>query len=254
MLKKAADNLTLVISNARNAQTQSSKAMKEKTTTLILYGAIVLWEMVFVPLAYGQAGIEPKDATQGTLQANREMKEKLRWLDRQDFEFAQRGFIARPSSAIVRDASGKTVWNMDQFAFQTIDEPAPATVNPRLWRQEQLNSIYGLFKVTDRVYQVRGYDLSNISIIQGDTGYIVVDPLITAEAAAAAMELVYQHLPRKPVVAVIYSHSHTDHFGGVKGVVSEEDVQTGCYVPPSFRPTALKYPTVRQGLIRNIPC
>lgn len=201
--------------------------MKDKTTNLILSGTIVLWAMVFIPLAYGQASIEPKDATPDTLQAHREMKEKLRWHDRQDFEFAQRGFIARPPSAIVRDASGKTVWNMDQFVFQRIDQPAPATVNPSLWRQEQLNSIHGLFKVADRIYQVRGYDLSNISIIQGDTGYIVVDPLLTAEVAAAAMELVYQHLPRKPVVAVIYSHSHADHFGGVKGVVSQEDVRAG---------------------------
>jgi alkyl sulfatase BDS1-like metallo-beta-lactamase superfamily hydrolase len=201
--------------------------MKDKTTTFMLSGTIVLWAMVFIPLAYGHTAIEPKDATQRTLQANREMKAKLNWQDRQDFEFVQRGFIARPASAIIRDASGKTIRDMDEFVFQAIDEPAPATVNPSLWRQEQLNSIYGLFKVADRIYQVRGYDISNISIIQGDSGYIVVDPLLTAGVAAAAMELVYQHLPRKPVVAVIYSHSHADHFGGVKGVVSEEDVQAG---------------------------
>jgi alkyl sulfatase BDS1-like metallo-beta-lactamase superfamily hydrolase len=168
-----------------------------------------------------------KDASDGTIQSNRDLAASLAWQDEQDFEFAQRGFIAKPESTVIRDASGNLVWNMDQFAYQALDAPAPDNVNPSLWRQARLNSQHGLFKVTDRIYQVRGYDLSNISIIEGDTGYIVIDPLLTAEVAAAAMELVYEHLPRKPVVAVIYSHSHADHFGGVKGVVDEEDVKSG---------------------------
>jgi alkyl sulfatase BDS1-like metallo-beta-lactamase superfamily hydrolase len=113
------------------------------------------------------------------------------------------------------------------FAYQELDAPAPDTVNPSLWRQARLNSQHGLFKVTDRIYQVRGYDLSNLSIIEGETGYIVVDPLLTAKLAEAAMDLAYQHLGRKPVVAVIYSHSHADHFGGVKGVVDLESVTSG---------------------------
>ena len=168
-----------------------------------------------------------KEASEATIESNRDMAASLAWQDDQDFEFAQRGFIGRPQSAVNRDGSGKAVWNMDQFAYQALDAPAPDTVNPSLWRQARLNSHYGLFKVADRIYQVRGYDLSNLSIIEGDTGYIVVDPLLTAEVAAAAMELVYEHLPRKPVVAVIYSHSHADHFGGVKGVVEEEAVKSG---------------------------
>ena len=168
-----------------------------------------------------------KEASEATIESNRDMAASLAWQDDQDFEFAQRGFIGRPQSAVNRDSSGKVVWNMDQFAYQALDAPAPDTVNPSLWRQARLNSHYGLFKVAERIYQVRGYDLSNLSIIEGDTGYIVVDPLLTAEVAAAAMELVYEHLPRKPVVAVIYSHSHADHFGGVKGVVEEEAVKSG---------------------------
>ena len=168
-----------------------------------------------------------KDASNATIQSNRDVAASLNWQDDQDFEFARRGFIARPQSTIIRDSSGKVVWNMDQYAYQELDAPAPDTVNPSLWRQARLNSHHGLFKVAERIYQVRGYDLSNIAIIEGDTGYIVVDPLLTAEVAAAAMELVYEHLPRKPVVAVIYSHSHADHFGGVKGVVDEEDVKAG---------------------------
>jgi alkyl sulfatase BDS1-like metallo-beta-lactamase superfamily hydrolase len=168
-----------------------------------------------------------RDASAATVAVNRDLAETLSWQDDQDFEFAQRGFISRPQGAIIRDTSGKVVWNMDQFADQALDAPAPDTVNPSLWRQARLNTHYGLFKVADRIYQVRGYDLSNISIIEGDTGYIIVDPLLTAEVAAAAMDLVYEHLPRKPVVAVIYSHSHADHFGGVRGVVDEADVKSG---------------------------
>jgi alkyl sulfatase BDS1-like metallo-beta-lactamase superfamily hydrolase len=168
-----------------------------------------------------------KDASEATIRSNRDMAATLAWQDDQDFEFAQRGFIARPQSTVIRDDSGKIAWNMDQFANQALDAPAPDTVNPSLWRQARLNSQHGLFKVAERIYQVRGYDLSNISIIEGDTGYIVVDPLLTAEVAKAAMELVFEHLPRKPIVAVIYSHSHADHFGGVKGVVDEADVKSG---------------------------
>jgi alkyl sulfatase BDS1-like metallo-beta-lactamase superfamily hydrolase len=97
-------------------------------------------------------------------------------------------------------------------------------VNPSLWRQEQLNGVGGLFEVVDGIYQVRNLDLSNISFVRGETGWIVLDPLITAEVAAAALELVNTHVERRPVTAVVYSHSHADHFGGVRGVCSPEDV------------------------------
>ena len=106
-----------------------------------------------------------------------------------------------------------------------LDKPAPDSVNPSLWRNAQLNMQYGLFKVTDRIYQVRGFDLSNITFIQGDTGWIVFDPLISTETAKAAYEFVSQHLGKKPVVAVVYSHSHVDHYGGVRGIVDEKDVK-----------------------------
>ena len=93
-------------------------------------------------------------------------------------------------------------------------------MNPSLWRQARLNMLHGLFKVADRIYQVRGMDLSVISFIEGDTGWIVIDPLVTAEVAAASLELLLEHVARRPVVAVIYTHSHIDHWGGVKGVTS----------------------------------
>jgi alkyl sulfatase BDS1-like metallo-beta-lactamase superfamily hydrolase len=132
-------------------------------------------------------------------------------------------------------------WNMGAYAFLDKAE-APATVNPSLWRQAQLNAIHGLFKVTDGMYQLRGMDLSNMTVIEGKTGLIIIDPLITAEAARAALDLYYQHRPKKPVVAVIYSHGHADHFGGVKGVTSDEEVAAGkvkIYAPDGFMETAI---------------
>src|SRR5256885_9754445 len=121
-------------------------------------------------------------------------------------------------------------WSSDvcssDLAFLERDQ-APDTVHPALWRQAQRNRVSGLFQVTDRLYQVRGLDLSNMSIIEGETGLIVVDPLMYTETAQAAMDLYFQHRPRKPVVAVVYSHSHVDHFGGVRGVVRQEEVDAG---------------------------
>ncbi len=177
----------------------------------------------FVP-AYADDA-ERRDASTSTASANEAVLSSLPFEDDEDFALASRGLIARPESVEIRNASGEIVWTLDNFDF--VSGEAPATVNPSLWRQSRLNMEYGLFEVTDGVYQVRGYDLSNLSIIEGDTGYIVVDPLITREVAAAAMQLVYEQLGEKPIAAVIYSHSHADHFGGVKGVVSADDVVAG---------------------------
>lgn len=186
---------------------------------------LILAAMLLLPFAGEAQQVERGDATAATRESNNAVAGELPFGNTEDFELAERGLIARPPQAIIRDAAGNIVWDIEQFSFETGD--APDTVNPSLWRQAKLNSLYGLYKVSDRIYQVRGYDLSNLSIIEGDTGYIVVDPLISAEAAAAAMDLAYEHLPRKPVVAVIYSHSHADHFGGVKGVVDAADVANG---------------------------
>jgi alkyl sulfatase BDS1-like metallo-beta-lactamase superfamily hydrolase len=170
----------------------------------------------------------PGDATEVTRKANTAILQQLPFSDREDFEFAQRGLIATaPAIVAARRPGGPPAWDFAGFAFIAPDTPAPATVNPSLWRLAQLNMHGGLFKVTDRVYQVRGLDISNVSFIEGDTGWIVVDPLLSAEVAHAALDLVYQHLSKRPVVAVIYTHSHADHFGGVKGIVSEADVKAG---------------------------
>jgi alkyl sulfatase BDS1-like metallo-beta-lactamase superfamily hydrolase len=174
------------------------------------------------------AQTQPKPATEATKAANRAMQESLNFNDREDFDNATRGFIGKPEVLTIKDANGKAVWDLEAYkAFIATDKPAPDTVNPSLWRNAQLNMQYGLFQVRDRIYQVRGYDLSNITFIQGDTGWIVFDPLISAETAKAALDLITQYRGRRPVVAVVYSHSHVDHYGGVRGVVDEADVKSG---------------------------
>jgi alkyl sulfatase BDS1-like metallo-beta-lactamase superfamily hydrolase len=140
--------------------------------------------------------------------------------DPRSFDAARRGLVAKPSGQ-VRDETGRVVWDYDGFAF--VQGNAPATVNPSLWRQAKLNNEAGLFKVTEGVWQLRGFDLANLTLIQGRTGWIVVDPLTTRETAAAALAFARQHLGDRPVSAVVYTHSHVDHFGGVLGVLTAED-------------------------------
>ncbi|MDH4567541.1 MBL fold metallo-hydrolase [Pseudomonas sp. BN414] len=174
------------------------------------------------------APVPAKPATETTRAVNQAVLDKLPFADREDFANAERGFIAKPETLTIKDASGKVVWDLESYKkFIALDTPAPDTVNPSLWRNAQLNVQYGLFKVADRIYQVRGYDVSNITFIQGDTGWIVFDPLLSKETAKAALDLVTEHLGKKPVVGVVYSHSHIDHFGGVRGIVDEADVKAG---------------------------
>ena len=145
--------------------------------------------------------------------------------DEQDFEDAQRGFLGARESGVVHAADGRVVWDNDSYAF--LEGEVPTTVHPSLWRQSQLVAKQGLFEVTEGIYQVRGLDLSNVTFVEGETGVIVIDPLISTETAAAALALYREHRGDRVVTAVIYTHSHADHFGGVKGVTSQEDVDAG---------------------------
>jgi alkyl sulfatase BDS1-like metallo-beta-lactamase superfamily hydrolase len=167
------------------------------------------------------------EPTSSTRQRNQQVRMALPFSDRQDFDDARRGFVATLSPLLIKATDGKVVWNMEAYAFLGLDAECPDSVNPSLWRQAQLNAIHGLFEVAPGFYQVRGLDLSNMTIIEGERGVIVIDPLVSAETAAAALALYRQHRGEKPVSAVIYTHSHVDHFGGVKGIVSEADVQAG---------------------------
>ena len=173
----------------------------------------------------------PKDAAPSTKAMHERLSRELPFADQRDFADAQRGFIATVPEGVIRNAKGEPVWDLNAFAFLG-QETAPPTVNPSLWRMARLNMNHGLFKVTDRIYQVRGFDISNMTIIEGDSGLILIDPLVTVDTAKAALDLYYKHIPgpegkRRLVKAVIYTHSHLDHYGGVKGVADENDVVAG---------------------------
>ena len=173
-----------------------------------------------------QVSAQSKDAEPATRAVNEAFVKSLPFSDRADFDDAKRGFIATVPDGVIAGVGGKPAWDTKPYAFLQKDE-VPATVNPSLWRQAQLNAVNGLFEVTERVYQVRGLDLANLTIIEGDTGLILIDPLLSNETAKAALDLYLRNRPAKPVAAVIYSHSHIDHFGGAKGVMSEQDAASG---------------------------
>ncbi|HEY2452834.1 MAG TPA: alkyl sulfatase dimerization domain-containing protein [Scandinavium sp.] len=188
------------------------------------------------------AQVMPKEATEATIKANDALLNKLPFADRTDFDNAHKGFIAALPQDVIKGEKGNIIWDPAKYAFIKEGEKAPATVNPSLWRQSQLINISGLYKVTDGVYQVRNFDLSNMTIIEGKEGITIVDPLLTAEPAKAALELYYKNRGKKPVVAVIFTHSHVDHYGGVRGVVDEADVKSGkvkIYAPAVFMEAAV---------------
>ena len=174
-------------------------------------------------------------ASAQTSASNAAVLQQLPFSDRTDFESVSKGLIA-PFKGQVKDAAGKVIWDVQAYDFLAKDQ-APESVNPSLWRLAQLSAHAGLFEVSPKLYQVRGLDLANMTIIEGDAGLIIIDPLTMAETAKAALDLYYANRPHKPVVAVIYSHTHVDHFGGVRGVIDEADVKSGkvkVYAPVGF--------------------
>ncbi|WP_295797113.1 alkyl sulfatase dimerization domain-containing protein [uncultured Microbulbifer sp.] len=188
------------------------------------------------------AADKPKPATTATKAANSALLKDLPFSDKTSFEQAHKGFIAPLPQAAIKGKQGNMIWDPKQYSFIKEGEPAPDTVNPSLWRQSQLINISGLFEVADGIYQVRNQDLSNMTIVEGKSGLTIMDPLISAETAKVALDLYYQHRPKKPVVAVIYTHSHVDHYGGVRGVVDEADVKSGkvkIYAPVGFLEAAV---------------
>ena len=184
----------------------------------------------------------PKDAAPATKQANDALYQQLPFDNKSDFEDAHKGFIAALPDTVIKGGSGNVIWDPKQYAFIKEGEKAPDTVNPSLWRQSQLINISGLFEVTNGIYQIRNLDLSNMTIIEGKEGITVVDPLVSAETAKVGMDLYFKNRGKKPVVAVIYTHSHVDHYGGVRGVVDEADVKAGkvkIYAPAGFMESAV---------------
>jgi len=188
----------------------------------------------FATVIHHEANAGP--ATDVTREANAAVSRQLDFSDQQAFEDAHRGFIATLPDAEVTDDNGQRAWSNKPYAFLN-EEQAPPSVNPSLWRQARLNAIHGLFRITDDIYQIRGIDLANMTIVEGKTGLIIIDPLLTPATARAALALYRQHRTDRPVVAVIYTHSHVDHFGGVKGVTSQAEVDAGAvhiYAPTGF--------------------
>lgn len=188
------------------------------------------------------------DATKYTVDANQQVLKQLPFDQTDDFADISHGFIAPlPNDGIIKNEKGEVIWDLAAYRFVQSDRApndstSPSTVNPSLWRQMRLLDKAGLFKVTEGIYQIRGADVSNMTIIEGKEGIIIIDPLLSKETAKVALELYYQNRPKKPVKAVIYSHSHADHFGGVKGVISQEDVDSGqvkVFAPEGFTEEAI---------------
>ncbi len=188
---------------------------------LLIVVLLALVEILYGCSKYSGSGGQAGDATTVTIKFNEDLAKSLKLDDPRHLEDAKRGFIARPSGKITGSA-GEMLIDFDAFKF--IEGKAPKTVNPSLWRHAILNAQIGLFKVTEGIYQLRGFDIANMTLIEGSTGWIVVDPLTSRESATAAITFAREHLGKKPVSAIIFTHSHIDHFGGVLGVISPQEM------------------------------
>ena len=167
-----------------------------------------------------------KPASEHTQKAQAKVREQLNFADRQSFEDARKGFIATLEPLTLRRDDGRITYDLKHMSF--LDGDAPDTVNPSLWRQAQLNAQHhGLYEVCEGLYQVRSFDIANMTLIRGNSGWIVIDPLTSSESSAAALQLANLHLGERPVVAVIHTHSHADHFAGVLGVINPADAASG---------------------------
>lgn len=165
---------------------------------------------------------ETKVATENTIKINSALYTQLDFADTQEASFATKGLIDAPETLELKDADGHVVWSQSAYSFLEDYEKAPDSVNPSLWENTKNNHAYGLFEVTDGIYQVRGYDMANLTVIESDNGWIVFDPLMSVECTEAAMQLMEKNLGKRSVVAVIISHPHIDHFGGIKGVMTAD--------------------------------
>src|SRR2546421_215654 len=168
----------------------------------------------------------PKEASSTVVAQQSAMLNALPFSDTADFDDASRGFLGTLENARIANAQGRVVWSLEPYGFLS-DETAPATVNPSLWRQSRLNMQHGLFEGVPGVYQVRGLDIANMTLLEGERGVIVVDTLTSIEGARAAMELYFAHRGQRPVIAVIFTHTHTDHWGGARGVLDDQTLASG---------------------------
>ncbi|MFF3391830.1 alkyl/aryl-sulfatase [Streptomyces sp. NPDC002669] len=182
----------------------------------------------------------PRPAERWIAEGNAAVLRRFPFDDTRDLDDARHGFLGAAGETVVRDAAGRPVWDLDAYGF--LRGECPATANPSLWRQSGLCAEHGLFEVVEGIYQVRGFDLSNMTVVEGERGVLVIDPLISSETAAAALALYRAHRGDRPVTGVLYTHSHVDHFGGVRGVVTDGEVAGGVPViaPRGFLEHAVK--------------
>jgi len=189
---------------------------------LLLFAFVFAYSFETGPLNLNNS---QKEATDKTAEINRSYYSILDFDDESEYEFATRGLIVAPEILELKDSSGKVVWSQAAYGFVDEFETIPDTANPSLWRDTVLNHCYGLFEVCEGIYQVRGYDLTNLTLIETESGgWIIFDPLMSLECTQAAMKLVEDNLGKRPLMAIVMSHPHVDHFGGIRGVIQEEQV------------------------------
>ncbi|MDO4389958.1 MAG: alkyl sulfatase dimerization domain-containing protein [Eubacteriales bacterium] len=187
--------------------------------------ALALAVLTLFSGAYAEEALnaETKPATEITARKNAQVYQLLDFSDEQETEFASRGFIAAPENLTITAENGWTIWSQDAYAFVREAETAPDSANPSLWRNTRHNALYGLFQVTDEIYQVRGYDVSNVTFVRSQHGWIVMDCASSRYTAAEALKLFRSEMGDDPIVAIVISHAHVDHYGGIEGLISPED-------------------------------
>ncbi|MFM8721157.1 MAG: MBL fold metallo-hydrolase, partial [Acidimicrobiaceae bacterium] len=192
--------------------------------------------------------MKPKQASATTRAKN--SSTNGRQFDPRDLERVRRGFIAARTEPTINDEHGRKVIDTASYDFLRDGRECPETVNPHLWRHATLNAHHGLFEVAPNIWQVRGYDISNITFIRGAAGWVVIDPLTSDSTARASLELLSQHVEHRPVSAVIYTHSHADHFGGVLGVTTKADVESGkCQI---IAPVGFLHEAIAENVIAGV--
>lgn len=197
-----------------------------RQTILVTIAALTLPVNALAASSFEHYHPKGKMPSKYTVEKQEALRKSLPFEDKRDFDEQKRGFIAAPEYKQIMAEKGHVAWDMGKYEFLLQGKDFDS-IHPSLQRQAILNMNYGLYEVIPRIYQVRGFDLSNITFIQGDTGWIIFDPLTTKETARAALDFINEKLGTRPVVGVVYSHSHADHFGGVRGVVDEKDVKSG---------------------------
>ncbi len=219
----------------------------KKYSLVLGLAALVLLSGFMLSRELDKHGPNSNAPSKYTLLHNKQVLNDLPFYDSTDFVNAQRGFIATLEEGVIKDSAGRVVYSMKEYDF--LMGPTPTTANPSLWRQSYLNNVNGLFELSreDSIYQIRGFDLANMTLIKGKTGWIIIDPLLSQPTAEAGLALVREHIGDFPVSAVILTHSHIDHFGGMRAVVSEEDITSGkihIYAPENFYDDAVSENTM----------